>query len=95
MLFTRKTPIFSNAKEIGLFINPYCACAANKIINNEQHAIEWHGDEATSAHAQPKTSDDLSIWCISKQGSEYLGHAAVNRNERRDYLGMNLDCARR
>ena len=52
---------------------------ANKIIENNQHALTWHVDDVKASHLNPKVNDKFEEWCESKYGSDVLGHAKVNR----------------
>ena len=49
----------SDIEKIGCITNSHNACVANKIINNKQHALAWHADDAKSSHADPKVNDNF------------------------------------
>ena len=81
----------SDVKQTGHIMCPHDACAANKIINNKQYKLPWHTDDANPAHVSPKVNDEFAIWCEEKYGSDDLGHVAVTRGKRHDYLAMALN----
>ena len=62
-----------------------------KKINDEQHTLDWHADDAKSSHGNPKINDDFDVWCEENHGIDDLGHVASTRGKRHDCAGMTID----
>ena len=66
---------------------------ANEIVNDKQHTLKWHVDDAKASHADPKVNDKFVKWCKKKHGT--FGSVAVKRGKLHEYLGMKLDCTKK
>ena len=75
--------------KLGLQINPYDACVANKTINGHQCTLAWHVDDIKASHKDPKVVD----WIIETLKDEYGNEAplTISCGKVHSYLGMQLD----
>ena len=81
-----------DTKEVSYVLNPYETYVENEVIENKQHTLTWHVDDAKASHKSPTFNDDLEKWCENKYGSDTLGHVKVIRGKIHGYFGTTLDC---
>jgi hypothetical protein len=84
--------VFSTTR-VGFTINPYNACVANKIINDQQCTIIWHVDDLKISHVKPSVVSD-----IIRKLEEVFGQEApltITRGKYHKYLGMYLHFSRK
>jgi len=75
--------------EDGYVKNPYDPCMCNKMIESDQHTVEFHVDNMMSGVQAPKHNDKFAEWLNTKYGKH--GKVKVTRGKVHDYLGMTLD----
>ena len=73
-------------KELGLTINPYDNCVANKEIDGQQCTIIWHVDDLKISHKEEKVVRDI----IDKLETKY-GKMSVNISDKLTYVGMDFE----
>ena len=47
---------------MGVKINPYDPCVANRFINGKQQTLTWHVDDLESSHVESKVNDEIFKW---------------------------------
>eukprot|EP00957_Ditylum_brightwellii_P084506 6426004-Ditylum_brightwellii.AAC.1 len=52
LLFYKK--FRTDIETIGLEINPYNICVANRSVEEKQHIVTWHVDNVKLSHGDPK-----------------------------------------
>ena len=81
-------------KHLGLKINPYDPCVANRMIDDNPQTICWHVDGCKISHVKPKVNDKLikslkqECESIFEDGTDEM---TVNRGNKHKYLGMTLN----
>ena len=78
-LFTREL------REMGLTLNPYDKCVANKMIDGKQCTISWCVDDNCLTHLSDKVHDRIIERIELK-----FGKMAMTRGEELTFLGMKL-----
>jgi hypothetical protein len=80
---------------MGIKINPYNFCVANKTINGKQCTIMWHVDDLKVSHLDPKVVTAVLEFLDARYGQGIVGGkrapVTINRGKVHDYLGMTLD----
>jgi hypothetical protein len=46
-------------KRIGLIVNSYNLCVANRIVNGKQHMVTYHINNLKSRHMNPEVNNDF------------------------------------
>jgi len=75
--------------EDGYVKKTYDPCVCNKMIESDQHTVEFHVDDMMSGVEAPKHNDKFAEWLNMKYGKH--GKVKVTRGKVHDYLGMTLD----
>ena len=70
---------------MGIEINPYNICGANKQIDGKQYTIIWYVDDIKVSHSDPNVVKDI-MQRIDKRFEGLTYDISNNHN----YLGMNL-----
>jgi hypothetical protein len=92
LLYFRK--LTKSLMKIGLELNPYDPCVANKTIEGKQMTICFHMDDCKLSHRSPKVLDQMIEWLHREYESMFedgSGEITVNRGKVHKYLGMTLD----
>ena len=83
-----------NLKSIGLQLNPYDTCVANKIVDDAQLTVVWNVDNIKVSHIDGGVVTRMAVWLkktyeiLFKDGSVAMN---LNRSMIHEYLGMTLD----
>ena len=74
---------------MGVKINPYDWCVANKTVNGKQMTVVWHVDDLKFSHENGYTVGAL----INKLRDQYGKEAdlTIHRVKVHEYLGTKLD----
>ena len=72
--------------KMGLELNPYSPCVANKTINRKQCTIIWYVDNLKISHMEETVIRDL-LHTIEK---EFSGNLTITIRKGHDYLSMNI-----
>ena len=72
-------------KGMGLELNPYDLCVANKIINGKQCTIFWYVDDNNISHEDPAVVDT-----IIKELTTHFGELSITRGKEHTFLGMDI-----
>ena len=59
-------------EEIGLELNPYDTCVANKVVDGEQCTIAWYFDDNKISHVDPKV-----VTSVVEKREEHFGTMTV------------------
>ena len=78
------------AESIGVKVNPYDPCVANRIVNGKQHTVTLHVDFLKSRHVDSKVNAQFLEWLKTKYASDEIGEVKVMRGKKHDYLAMTL-----
>jgi len=70
----------------GFVFNPYTPCAANKMVNGNQHTIRFHVDDLMCSHVDPKVNTKFLKWLNSKHGT--YGEVKATRGKIYECLGL-------
>jgi len=89
LLYYRK--FHKDIEIIGLEVNPYDMCMANRIIDSKQHAITRHVDDVKSSHEDSKVNDEFFDWLKDKYANNNIGEVKAIRGTKHNYLGVTLD----
>lgn len=76
---------------IGIKVNPYNPCVANRMVNGKQHRVAWHVDALKSIHVEKKVNDEFLHWLTAMYALDEIGEVEAMRGQLHDYLAMNLD----
>ena len=52
----------ADLETLDFVFNPYDACVANRLKNNNQHTIRFHVDDILSSHVDAKVNDKFAKW---------------------------------
>ena len=72
-------------KYMGIEINPYDKCIANKANQRNQHTIGWYVNNSNISHKEEKYVDDM--FTIFKEKFRDL---TITRGNSHEFLGMDL-----
>ena len=77
LLFYKK--LRGDLEKMGLGVNPYNSCVANKTINGSQMTMTWHVDDLKSSHKESTEMKNLfMIWerstvtSLLSRGAKYI-----------------------
>jgi Reverse transcriptase (RNA-dependent DNA polymerase) len=87
LLFWRK--LTHKTKKMGIKINPYNECVANKIIDESACTIVWHVDDLKISHREAKIISEIISQLKAIFGKE--APLTINRGKGHDNLGMTID----
>ena len=79
-----------DVESTGNVVSPHNACVANKVINENQHALMWHVDDVKASYEDLKVNDKFFEWSETMCGSDENGYVTSVRGKKHDYLAMNL-----
>jgi hypothetical protein len=85
LLFYRK--LISELIGVGFIINPYDPCIANKVVNGNQMALQWHVDDQMISY---KNVSDINTFLKSLKDI-YGNNLAESTGKKHDNLGMIFD----
>ena len=69
---------YAYLKDIGLELNPYDPCVANKMIDGKQCTIAWYVNDTKISHADPNIVSQI----IEQELEERFGKMAVTRGKK-------------
>ena len=72
---------------MGLEINPFNPCGANKMVNRKQMTVTWHVDDLKVSHVEEK---EVSKFCM-QLSDIYGSKIKVNHGKVQSYLRMDFD----
>ena len=72
---------------LGLKVNPYDPCAANRIVCGTQQTIVWHVDDLKLSHLILREKTKI----IQKLMKIYGKDMKVRRGKKHRYLGMDME----
>ena len=78
---------------MGLVVNPYDECVANKVIGGKQCTILWHVDDIKVSHVDSQVVSEVLGELEKEYGKE--APLTVSRGKKHNYLGMVLDFSTR
>ena len=85
LLFYRK--LKTDLENMGLKVNPYDPCVANRIVCGTQQTIVWHVDDLKLSHMIPRENTKI----IHKLMNIYGKDMKVRRGKKHRYLGIDMD----
>ena len=77
--------------EMGIVINPYDECVANKVINRHQITLLWYVDDLNVSYEDEKVLDKFVDQLRSIYDDEEIRKIKVNKGSRHSFVGMTLD----
>ena len=77
----------SDLENMGLEVNPYDPCVANKMVNGHQMTVCWHVDDLKVSHKDKHAATALTM----KLGELYGSKTTICRGKVHEYLGMDID----
>ena len=92
LLFYHK--LVADLTSLGIDINPYDPCIANKLINGKKMTICWYVDDLFLGHKDPAVITTFLQW-LAKHYDTKDKKLNVIHGHHHDYLDMNLDFSQR
>jgi hypothetical protein len=81
-------------ESIGVKLNPYNPCVANKMVNGNQLTIVWQVDDLKISHKAEKTVTRMVTWLkrtYERMFDDGSGAMKICRGKLHEYLGMTID----
>lgn len=72
-------------KEMGLELNPYNSCVANRTINGKQCSIAWYMDDIKISHVDPKV-----VTGVIESIENKFRKMSITRGKSHRFLGMDI-----
>jgi Reverse transcriptase (RNA-dependent DNA polymerase) len=80
----------SYLKEVGIKLNPYDPCIANKVIDGKQCTIAWYVDDTKISHVESEV-----VTQVIEQMEQRFGKMTVTRGDEHVFLGMKITYVKR
>ena len=74
---------------MGLVINPYDLCVANKMVNGKQMSVCWHVDDLSVTYMEEVVITAFTLTLAKIYGPK----TTISRSKIHEYLGQDFDFA--
>ena len=79
----------SDLEFVGLVINPYDLCVANKMVNGKQMSVCWHVDDLSVTYMEEDVITAFTLTLAKIYGPK----TTISRSKIHEYLGQDFDFA--